>query len=222
MDLHPPRRRRSVQRMPRISMARWSGRRRRSAWRQASSTAAPPSAPEGSSVSLVVTCSPARLARLHAPGGVRSASSTCRRNCPPRRRSPYTWPYQEARGGPPGAPAPSRRTGPPMTDHLSGTETRRGGRPASSNPMVPVAALASSSRFARRCTIGTRRFRTGTRCAARSAAARPSLEAAFIELTADSVEYRAGAEGAQGQPAGPGQPPPQLAAHGRPSNNGGS
>ena len=33
---------------------------------------------------------------------------------------------------------------------------------------------------------------------------RASLEAAFMELTADSVEYRAGAEGAQGQPAGPG------------------
>ena len=37
---------------------------------------------------------------------------------------------------------------------------------------------------------------------------RASLEAAFMELTADSVEYRAGAKGAQGQPAGPGQPPP--------------
>jgi ABC-2 type transport system ATP-binding protein len=49
---------------------------------------------------------------------------------------------------------------------------------------------------------------------------RASLEAAFMELTADSVEYRAGAERAQGQPAGPGQPPPQLAAHGRPGDNG--
>ena len=50
-----------------------------------------------------------------------------------------------------------------------------------------------------------------------------SLEAAFMELTADSVEYRAGVEGAHGQPAGPGQPgePPQeLAAHGRPGDDG--
>jgi len=50
-----------------------------------------------------------------------------------------------------------------------------------------------------------------------------SLEAAFMELTADSVEYRAGAEGAQGQPAGPvqpGQPPRKLAAHGQPGDDG--
>ena len=49
---------------------------------------------------------------------------------------------------------------------------------------------------------------------------RASLEAAFMELTADSVEYRAGAEGAQGQPAGPGQPPQELAGHGRPGYDG--
>ena len=49
---------------------------------------------------------------------------------------------------------------------------------------------------------------------------RASLEAAFMELTADSVEYRAGAEGAQGQPAGPGQPPRELAGHGRPGYDG--
>ena len=52
---------------------------------------------------------------------------------------------------------------------------------------------------------------------------RASLEAAFMELTADSVEYRAGAEGPQGQPAGPkqpGQPPQELAAHGRPGDGG--
>ena len=52
---------------------------------------------------------------------------------------------------------------------------------------------------------------------------RASLEAAFMELTADSVEYRAGAEGAQGQPAGPGQPgqaPRQLVGHGRPGDDG--
>src|SRR5579872_6891150 len=49
---------------------------------------------------------------------------------------------------------------------------------------------------------------------------RASLEAAFMELTADSVEYRAGAEGTQGQPAGPGQPPQELAAHGRPGYEG--
>lgn len=76
------------------------------------------------------------------------------------------------------APGPARprspgRTGPPMTGRLSGTETRRRGGPASSHLIVPVTALASSSRFARRCTVGTRRFRTGTRCAARFAAARP-------------------------------------------------
>ena len=49
---------------------------------------------------------------------------------------------------------------------------------------------------------------------------RASLEAAFMELTADSVEYRAGAEETQGQPAGPGQPPRELAAHGRPGDEG--
>ena len=52
---------------------------------------------------------------------------------------------------------------------------------------------------------------------------RASLEAAFMELTADSVEYRAGAEGAQGQPAGPGQPgqpPRELVGHGRPGYDG--
>ena len=50
-----------------------------------------------------------------------------------------------------------------------------------------------------------------------------SLEAAFMELTADTVEYRAGAEGAQGQPAGPGQlgqPPRQLAGQRRPGDDG--
>jgi len=50
-----------------------------------------------------------------------------------------------------------------------------------------------------------------------------SLEAAFMELTADSVEYRAGAEEAQGQPAGPGQPgqpPQQLAGQRRPGDDG--
>ena len=52
---------------------------------------------------------------------------------------------------------------------------------------------------------------------------RASLEEAFMELTADSVEYRAGAEGARGQPAGPGkpgQPPRELAGHGRPGHDG--
>ena len=49
---------------------------------------------------------------------------------------------------------------------------------------------------------------------------RTSLEEAFMELTADSVEYRAGANEAQGQPAGRGQPPQQLAAHGRPGDEG--
>ena len=49
---------------------------------------------------------------------------------------------------------------------------------------------------------------------------RASLEEAFMEFTGDSVEYRAGAEGAQGQPAGPGQPPHELAGHGRPGYDG--
>jgi ABC-2 type transport system ATP-binding protein len=52
---------------------------------------------------------------------------------------------------------------------------------------------------------------------------RASLEAAFTELTADSVEYRAGVEGPQGQPAGPGQPGQpsrQLAGHRRPGDDG--
>ena len=52
---------------------------------------------------------------------------------------------------------------------------------------------------------------------------RASLEAAFMELTADTVEYRAGTEGAQGQPAGPGQPgqpPQQLAGQRRPGDDG--
>jgi ABC-2 type transport system ATP-binding protein len=49
---------------------------------------------------------------------------------------------------------------------------------------------------------------------------RASLEEAFMELTADSVEYRAGAEETRGQPAGPGQRPQQLAGHGRPGDDG--
>jgi ABC-2 type transport system ATP-binding protein len=54
---------------------------------------------------------------------------------------------------------------------------------------------------------------------------RASLEAAFMELTADSVEYR-GAENEQGQPPGPTQPgtaerPSELAAQGQHSREGG-
>jgi ABC-2 type transport system ATP-binding protein len=49
---------------------------------------------------------------------------------------------------------------------------------------------------------------------------RASLEEAFMELTTDTVEYRAGAEGAHSQPAGPGQPPQELAGHGRPGSDG--
>ncbi len=49
---------------------------------------------------------------------------------------------------------------------------------------------------------------------------RASLEAAFMELTAGSVEYRAGAKGAQGQPTGPGQPHQKLAGHGRSGHDG--
>ena len=52
---------------------------------------------------------------------------------------------------------------------------------------------------------------------------RASLEAAFMELTADTVEYRAGTEGAHRQPAGPGQPgqpPQQLAGQRRPGDDG--
>jgi ABC-2 type transport system ATP-binding protein len=58
---------------------------------------------------------------------------------------------------------------------------------------------------------------------------RASLEAAFMELTADSVEYRGG-ENEQGQPPGPAQPgtqpgtaerPSELAAQGQHSREGG-
>jgi hypothetical protein len=59
---------------------------------------------------------------------------------------------------------------------------------------------------------------------------RASLEAAFMELTADSVEYR-GAENEQGQPPGPAEPgtaqpgtaerPSELAAQGQHSREGG-
>src|SRR5690242_9565225 len=58
---------------------------------------------------------------------------------------------------------------------------------------------------------------------------RASLEAAFMELTADSVEYR-GSENEQGQPPGPAQPgtqpgaaerPSELAAQGQHSGEGG-
>jgi ABC-2 type transport system ATP-binding protein len=52
---------------------------------------------------------------------------------------------------------------------------------------------------------------------------RASLEAAFMELTADSVEYRGGAENAQGQPPAPAQQPAQeqLVAQGQPGSEGG-
>ncbi len=49
---------------------------------------------------------------------------------------------------------------------------------------------------------------------------RASLEAAFMELTADSVEYRAAGD-QQGQPPEPGQPPaPELAGQGQYSHEG--
>jgi len=53
---------------------------------------------------------------------------------------------------------------------------------------------------------------------------RASLEAAFMELTADSVEYRGGAENAQGQPPAPAQPPAQeqLVAQGQHGSEGGN
>jgi hypothetical protein len=51
---------------------------------------------------------------------------------------------------------------------------------------------------------------------------RASLEAAFMELTADSVEYR-GAENEQGQPPGQALPPAQeqLVAQGQHGSEGG-
>jgi ABC-2 type transport system ATP-binding protein len=50
---------------------------------------------------------------------------------------------------------------------------------------------------------------------------RASLEAAFMELTADSVEYRGGAEAAPGQPPAPAQPAPeQLVAQGQHGSEG--
>ena len=52
---------------------------------------------------------------------------------------------------------------------------------------------------------------------------RASLEAAFMELTADSVEYRGGGENAQGQPPAPAQQPAQeqLVAQGQHRSEGG-
>jgi ABC-2 type transport system ATP-binding protein len=52
---------------------------------------------------------------------------------------------------------------------------------------------------------------------------RASLEAAFMELTADSVEYRGGTENAQGQPPAPAQQPAQeqLVAQGQHRSEGG-
>src|SRR5437762_3298867 len=52
---------------------------------------------------------------------------------------------------------------------------------------------------------------------------RASLEAAFMELTADSVEYRGGAENAQGQQSAPAQQPAQeqLVAQGQQRSEGG-
>jgi ABC-2 type transport system ATP-binding protein len=52
---------------------------------------------------------------------------------------------------------------------------------------------------------------------------RASLEAAFMELTADSVEYRGGGENAQGQPPAPAQQPAQeqLVAQGQHGSEGG-
>jgi ABC-2 type transport system ATP-binding protein len=52
---------------------------------------------------------------------------------------------------------------------------------------------------------------------------RASLEAAFMELTADSVEYRGGAENVQGQPPAPAQQPAQdqLVAQGQHGSEGG-
>jgi ABC-2 type transport system ATP-binding protein len=53
---------------------------------------------------------------------------------------------------------------------------------------------------------------------------RASLEAAFMELTADSVEYRGGAENAQGQQPAPAQQPTQeqLVAQGQHGSEGGN
>ena len=90
----------------------------------------------------------------NSPFVLLSSGSAARRRV---RRSPRRALPWEAR---PARPRRHGRIGPPITDRLSGTEARRGGRPASSRPIVPVAALASSSRFACWCTIGTRRFRT--------------------------------------------------------------
>jgi hypothetical protein len=52
---------------------------------------------------------------------------------------------------------------------------------------------------------------------------RASLEAAFMELTADSVEYRGGTENARGQQPAPAQQPAQeqLVAQGQHGSEGG-
>jgi ABC-2 type transport system ATP-binding protein len=101
----------------------------------------------------------------------------------------------------------------PQADVLAKAVAEAGGTAVSGgNGTLIVSGLAAAR-------VGDLAFDHGVRLH-ELAVAGASLEAAFMELTADSVEYRAGAETAQGPPAGPGQPPRQLAGHGRPGDNG--
>ena len=107
------------------------------------------------------------------------------------------------------------RVATPQADVLAKAVAEAGGSAVSGgNGTLIVSGLAASQ-------VGALAFEHGVRLDELTVV-RASLEAAFMELTADSVEYRAGAEGAQGQPAGPGQPDPrqELAGHGRPGDDG--
>ena len=85
-------------------------------------------------------------------------------------------------------------------------------REARSSPAAATDALTVSGLIA--AQVGDIAFEHGVRLHELTVV-RASLEAAFMELTADSVEYRA-AEDGQGQPPEPGQPPaPELAAQGQ-------
>ena len=106
------------------------------------------------------------------------------------------------------------RVATPQPDLLAKAVAQAGGSTVTGdNGTLVVSGLAASQ-------VGNIAFENGVRLHELTVV-RASLEAAFMELTADSVEYRAGAEGAQGQHAGPqqGQPPQQLAAHGRPGDD---
>ena len=108
------------------------------------------------------------------------------------------------------------RVATPQADQLAKAVAEAGGSAVSGdNGMLIVSGLAAAQ-------VGDLAFEHLVRLHELTVVG-ASLEAAFMELTADSVEYRAGAEGAHGQPAGPGQPgqpPQQLAGQRRPGDDG--